>query len=71
MNSSDRHNELRSPLGRLAHALDDLVQSLLSALLESLRDGLHALFVCCIFKKTSQEMIEGHVLVLLRSVLEN
>lgn len=59
------------PLGWIAHALDDLVQRLLAALLKGLGDRLHPLLVRSVFKKTSQEMIESHVSVLLRSVLEN
>lgn len=45
------------PLCWLAHALDDFVQRLLTALLQGLRNRLHALLVRCVFKKTRQEMV--------------
>ena len=57
------------PFGGLAHAGDDTVQCVLATLLQSLSNGLRALFVRSVLEEARDEMVHGHLTMLFRPVL--
>ena len=66
-----KSNGSHSPLSRLTHLLDYPIERFLASLLEGLGDTLIPLLVRSEFKKSSDEMIEGQLLVLIRAVLQD
>ena len=69
--SRERERKFDVPFRWFAHPFDDPVQSLLSPFFDSLGNRLRTLFVSRILEETGDEMIKGHLAVLVRPMFQD